>query len=86
MRKELIELLKKYKFKILIETIALVILTYLITCPSKYLGKIIDLLYNIDANKQLILQNVAIMILSTVGIIIARFTLPVYFPIVLSDL
>ena len=35
MRKELIELLKKYKFKILIETIALVILTYLITCPSK---------------------------------------------------
>ena len=72
MRKALIELLKKYKFKILIETIALVILTYLITCPSKYLGKIIDLLYNIDANKQLILQNVAIMILSTVGIIIAR--------------
>ena len=72
MKKELIELLKKYKFKVFIETIALIVLTYLITCPSKYLGKIIDLLYDIDANKQTILQNITIMILSTVGIIIVR--------------
>lgn len=72
MKKELKMLFKKNFLKLLIEVIALIGLVYFITCPAKYLGVIIDLLYDIDLNKTLILKNIAIIILACVGIIVTR--------------
>ena len=73
MKKELFELLKKHKVKLIVEGIAIILFVYFMTCPAKYLGKIIDLLYNMEENKKLILQNVAIMICSALGIAISKF-------------
>lgn len=73
MKKELFELLKKHKVKLIVEGIAIILFVYFMTCPAKYLGKIIDLLYNMEENKKLILQNVAIMIGSALGIAISKF-------------
>lgn len=72
MKQELKYFLKKYKYKLIIELFVLIALVYLTTCPAKYLGKVIDLLYNIDTNKQEIIKNIIIMILSSVGIILLR--------------
>jgi len=73
LKKELFELLKKHKVKLIVEGIAIILFVYFMTCPAKYLGKIIDLLYNMEENKKLILQNVAIMIGSALGIAISKF-------------
>ena len=72
LKEQLLYLLKKYKFKLLVEAIFLILLVYLSTCPAKYLGKIIDLLNDIDSNKSLIIQNVFFIILSSIGIILTR--------------
>lgn len=72
MKDELKYLLKKYKLKLLIEAVFLVINSYLYTCPPKYLGIITDLLYNIEQNKELIIQNVLLMLTACIGIVIVR--------------
>lgn len=72
MKQELKYFLKKYKYKLILELFVLIALVYLATCPAKYLGKIVDLLYNIDENKQEIIKNIIIMILSSLGIIFIR--------------
>lgn len=72
MKKELTQILRQNKFKLIIEFIALILLVYFSTCPAKYLGKIIDLLCNIDTNKNIIIQNVVIMVLSSLGIVVTR--------------
>lgn len=56
MKKVLIDLLKSYKWKILISLIVLGIDIYLLTYPPMIVGKIIDMLYNLDENKQTILN------------------------------
>ena len=72
MEKELKEALKQNGFKLFIEGVALVLQVYLSACPAKYLGIIIDLLSNIQSNKNLIIQNVLFIILSALGIILTR--------------
>lgn len=72
MKKELTDILKRNKLKLFIEFIALILLVYFTTCPAKYLGKIIDLLFDIEANKNVIIQNVIIMLLSSLGILASR--------------
>ncbi|MBQ3408976.1 MAG: ABC transporter ATP-binding protein [Clostridia bacterium] len=51
MKKILFELYKKYKWTFLIEVIFLIINVYLVAIPSRIVGNMIGLLYNIDANK-----------------------------------
>lgn len=72
LKEQLLYLLKKYRFKLLVEAIFLILLVYLSTCPAKYLGEIIDLLNDIDSNKSLIIQNVFFIILSSILIILTR--------------
>lgn len=72
MKKELMNLFKKYKLYLIVEAILLVANAYLYTCPAKYLGIITDLLYNIDQNKDLIIQDILLMLASCVGIILVR--------------
>lgn len=57
MKKVIIEALKGYKWKILLQIILLAVNTYLLTCPPLIIGKIIDNLYDIEANKQIILND-----------------------------
>lgn len=57
MKKVIIDTLKKYKWRILLQVIFLGINIYLLTIPSKTIGKIVDMLYNLDENKQNILNS-----------------------------
>ena len=57
MKKVIIESLKKYKIQLVIQIIFIIINIYLLTVPAKIIGNMIDLLYNLDENKQVILNN-----------------------------
>lgn len=57
MKKVLIDSLKKYKWQIPIHIILIGINIYLLTIPAKIIGNIVDLLYDLEANKQAILNN-----------------------------
>ena len=64
MKKELIKSLKKYKWQILIEIILIIISVIFIAYPSKIIGQIVDLLYNIDQNKSEIIRLVIVLMCS----------------------
>lgn len=55
MKKEIIDILKKYKIRILLQIAFIGLNIYLLTYPPKIIGDIVDMLYNLDANKQNIL-------------------------------
>ncbi|MBR1653410.1 MAG: ABC transporter ATP-binding protein [Clostridia bacterium] len=74
MKEILKELLKKHSILIVIEMILISINVYLLTVPSKFLGQIVDLLYNIDLNKQIILKTVVYLISTCVLLLISRVT------------
>ena len=57
MKKVIIDTIKKYKWKILIQIIFIGINIYLLTYPSIIIGKIIDMLYDLENNKQEILNS-----------------------------
>ena len=56
MKKVIIDSLKLYKWKILIQVTLITLNIYLLTIPAKIIGKIVDLLYDIPNNKQVILN------------------------------
>lgn len=58
MKKTIIQILIKYKCTILLLIIFLGINMYLLTFPPKIIGEIVDMLYNLDSNKQLILNSI----------------------------
>lgn len=57
MRKVIIDILKKYKWRMLVQLLFIGINIYLLTYPPRIIGNIIDLLYNLDENKQAILNS-----------------------------
>ncbi len=58
MKKVIIDSLKKYKFSSLIHFIFIGLNIYLLTIPAKIIGDIVDMLYDIEANKQNIINNI----------------------------
>ena len=56
MKKVIIDIIKKLKWGILGMTLSLVFNSYLLIYPPKIIGKIIDLLYNAESNKQIIIN------------------------------
>ena len=56
MKKVIIDSLKSYKWKILIQVTLITLNIYLLTIPAEIIGKIVDLLYDIPNNKQVILN------------------------------
>ncbi len=62
MKQLLINILKKHSWKILMEIIFIIIHIYLVTFPSKLLGDIVDLLFNVEFNKSEIFKLVIIML------------------------
>ncbi len=57
MKKVIIDSLKSYKWKILLQVTLITLNIYLLTWPAKIIGDIVDLLYDIPNNKQNILIN-----------------------------
>lgn len=58
MKKVIIDSLKKYKFSSLIHFIFIGLNIYLLTIPAKIIGDIVDMLYDIEANRQNIMNNI----------------------------
>lgn len=74
MKKTLLNLYKKNTLLLLIEMIFIAINVYLLTVPSKLLGQIVDLLYNLDTNKEQITHTVLLLLLMSLVLIAVRVT------------
>ncbi len=72
MKETLQTILKKQIIKIIAIVVLIGLNVYLLTCPSKILGKIIDLLYNLEENKNLIINNIMFLIIASIGILLVR--------------
>ena len=72
MKKLLSNLIKKKIFVILMEIIIISINIYLLTVPSNVLGKIIDLLYNVEKNKNEIIHTTLYLMFMCLLLIISR--------------
>lgn len=67
-----IKILKKYKLQFIIVWIFIAINMYLLTFPPKIIGNIVDLLYDVDTNKDFIIKQVIFLIMSVIGLLLAR--------------
>ncbi len=72
MKKVIIESLKNYKWRILIQIILLGVNIYLLTYPPKIIGHIVDMLYDLDTNKQNILSSTYFLLLVCVVLLVVR--------------
>ncbi len=72
MKNIVMKILKKYKIQFAIVWIFIAINMYLLTLPPKFIGKIVDLLYNLDANRDLIITQVIYLILIAFALLLAR--------------
>lgn len=72
MKKIIIESLKKYKWLIPIHIILIGINIYLLMIPAKIIGNVVDLLYDIEANKQAILNNTYYLLGSCIALLVVR--------------
>lgn len=72
MKRVIINTLKKYRWQITVQVTLIAINMYLLTFPAKIIGTIIDLLYNIEANKQAILNNTYYLLGVCVVLLVVR--------------
>ena len=67
-----IKILKKYKLHLLIVLSFITLNTYLLTYPPKIIGNIVDLLYDINGNKELIITKVIYLLITAVVLLLVR--------------
>lgn len=72
MKELLISIYKKLSLKMITIVTLVAINVYLLTYPSKVLGKIIDLLSNIEQNKPLIIQNIVSLLAASILLLVVR--------------
>ena len=72
MKKNIIDILKKYKFKIIIICVFVFLNIYFLTYPPKLIGKIVDLLSDTKNNRVLIIKNVFYLVESTILLLVLR--------------
>lgn len=72
MKKVIIEALKGYKWQIPIHIILIGINIYLLAIPAKIIGNIIDLLYDVELNRQAILNNTYYLLGSCIVLLVVR--------------
>lgn len=72
MKKVIIDLLKNYKWRILIQVILLGANIYLLTYPPKIIGNIVDMLYDLDTNKQSILSSTYFLLVVCIVLLVVR--------------
>ena len=65
-------LLKKYKWLIIIEVLFIIINVYLVAIPSRIVGNLVNYLYDIDGNKELIIQSVIKLLVVCTGFMLTR--------------
>lgn len=66
------KLLKKYKWLVVIEVLFIIINVYLVAIPSRIVGNLINYLYDIDGNKDLIIQSIIKLLVVCIGFMITR--------------
>lgn len=74
MKKILLEIFKKIFWQIAIIIICIAINMYFLTFPSKILGKIIDLLYDINKNREIIYNYIFLLIITALIALVLRIT------------
>lgn len=72
MKKVILDLCKKFKWQTLILIIFLALNIYLLTYPSKIIGNIVDMLYNLEENKQNILNSTYYLLGICIVLLIVR--------------
>lgn len=72
MKKIIVKMMKKYKFTIIIMIFFIGLNMYFLTYPPKIIGNIVDLLYDIDSNKDLIIKFVIELIIASIILLIVR--------------
>ncbi len=72
MRKVILDSLKKYKLSFLIHFIFIGLNIYILTIPAKIIGDIVDMLYDIETNKQYIINNIYFLLGICVVLICVR--------------
>lgn len=72
MKNIVIKILKKYKLQFAIVWFFIAINMYLLTFPPKIIGHIVDLLYDINGNKDWIIKNTIYLVLAAMGLLLAR--------------
>lgn len=72
MKNIIVKILKKYKLQFAIVWGFIAINMYLITVPPQIIGKIVDLLYNIEENKNLIMVQVIWLIVTAIVLLFIR--------------
>ena len=72
MKKVIIDILKKYKLRILLQITFIGINIYLLTYPPKIIGQIVDMLYDLQINKQKILNSTYYLIGICIILLIVR--------------
>lgn len=72
MKKIIINLIKKYKIAIFLMILFITLNMYFLVYPPKIIGEIVDLLYNIDENQQLINKSIIYLLIISVILLITR--------------
>ena len=72
MKKIIIKLIKKYKISIILMVLFIGLNIYFSAYPPKIIGEIVDLLYNIEGNKQLIIKNTVYLLIISIVLLIVR--------------
>ncbi len=72
MKNIMIKILKKYKMQFVITLTFIAINMYLLTIPPQIVGRMVDLLYQIEENKNLIIKQVIWLIVTAVGLLLVR--------------
>lgn len=72
MKKVIIDILRGYKWQIFLLIALLGVNIYLLTCPPKIIGEIIDMLYNLGANRENIVNSIIYLILICILYFIVR--------------
>ena len=72
MKNLLISIYKKLTLKMIIIITLVAVNIYLLTYPSKVLGKIIDLLSNIDQNRDLIINHIIALLAASILMLVVR--------------
>lgn len=72
MKETLKEILKKQILVIILILILIGLNEYILTYPSKILGNIIDLLYNMEENKPIIIKSIIVLLLCSVSFLVIR--------------
>lgn len=72
MRKAILKIIKKYKWTFLLQIFFVMLNIYFLTYPPKIIGKIVDLLYNMQANKEEIIKYIIYLLGSAILLLIVR--------------